>query len=107
MKRKQEGVVRWRKEGKGSFRMANGKIIKPGQVFTAKEEDIPIGFRDVIIPLDKLPEQEEIIPVKLDYSLVPTGDSDGLFNIISANGKKLNEQSLTRIKALEMIKDLE
>jgi len=48
-------LLRWRKTGGGTFRMGNGKIIKPNQVFRAAVEDIPKAFQHMIIPLDQLP----------------------------------------------------
>ena len=54
-----KGEIRWRKEGGGSFRTKiNGKdrIIKPGETFRALPEEIPLAFRDVVVPLDKVPE---------------------------------------------------
>lgn len=50
-------AIRWKKIGGGSFYFKD-QVIKSGQIFTATEDEIPKGFRDVIIPLDKIPPVE-------------------------------------------------
>ena len=57
MKRKTDtpGMVRYKKVGGGSFHAKIGGkigIIKPNEVFDARPEEIPEGFRDAVIPLD-------------------------------------------------------
>lgn len=42
----------WKKIGGGSFYLGGNKIIKPGQVFFAYEEDIPKTMRDIVIHAD-------------------------------------------------------
>jgi len=41
--------LKWRKIGHGSFKLARGKIVKPNEVFTAREDEIPLSFRDLIV----------------------------------------------------------
>ena len=45
--------------------MANGKIIKPNQVFSAKESDIPEGFRNLVIRIDTGTEETPVIGIKV------------------------------------------
>ncbi len=47
-----EKRIEWIKTGGGSLRLADGKIIKPNQRFTAKPSEIPLAFRDTIKPVD-------------------------------------------------------
>lgn len=47
-----EKVIEWIKTGGGSFRMADGRIIKPNQKFMAKPSQIPTAFRDTVVPVD-------------------------------------------------------
>ena len=54
-------LPKWRKDGRGSFRMASGKIIKPGQIFSAKESDIPSAFRNLVVQINAEDEKEAII----------------------------------------------
>lgn len=106
--KKGDEVLRWRKTGGGSFRMAGGKIIKPGQVFNARPDEIPKSFRDVCIPLDKLPPEGDDAPLEVastDYTYEKRGESNW-YDVFGPDGKKLNEKALTRVKALEFIEAL-
>jgi len=96
-------LIRWKKVGGGSFRMGN-KIIKPGQVFSARLIDIPEGAKDVIMPVDKLPEgmKEDIKVIKAIYSIKHR--SGKWYDVVNSNGKVLNEKAMTRADALELIK---
>jgi hypothetical protein len=99
-----EKKIRFRKEGGGSFRMANGKIIKPGQIFSAYPNEIPKEFLDVIVPLDKIPEvpTPEEVPVKVtqpEYSLTHRGG--GYYDIVDTNGKQMNEVAIKGKEAAE------
>jgi hypothetical protein len=58
-------LPKWRKTGRGSFRMANGKIIKPNQVFSAKESEIPEGFRNLVIRIDTGTEETPVLGIKV------------------------------------------
>lgn len=46
-----EGKIQWKKLGRGFFRLPN-RIIKPGDVFWARPNEIPQAFRDTIVPVD-------------------------------------------------------
>jgi len=86
--------------------MASGKIIKPGQVFEAFEDEIPVGFRDVIIPLEPIPAKEEVHvePVPPEYTLKHR--SGGYYWIVDSNGKTMNEEALKKEEAEELIEKL-
>ena len=98
-----EELIRWKKIGGGSFRMGN-QIIKPGQRFSARLVDIPEGCRDIIVPVDKLPEgmKEDIKVVQAVYSVKHR--SGKWYDVVNTNGKVLNEKAMTRENALELIK---
>lgn len=109
-----EGKSRWKKIGGGSFRLP-GKIIKPNEIFYAYPNEIPKGFRDVVIPLDKDIKWDE--PTKPDVVIVPPvvnvpsfsakkRDGSQWYDIFDAQGKKLNEKGLTKEKAEAFIEDL-
>jgi len=109
MERTAEKKIKWRKTGGGSFRMKN-RIIKPNQVFSAFPREIPEAFRDVIIPLSKLPAQEEspaLDVVKSEYSIQKRGGSLSWFNVVDGQGKILNDKALRRDAALKLIKELQ
>ncbi len=97
----------WRKIGGGSLRLPN-RIIKPGQVFKAFEEDIPKAFRNVVERISTVEKPEVKLPIKkLTYKSVPVEGEEGLFNIVDSRGKQVNEEPLTEEVATEMIKTLE
>ena len=87
--------------------MANGRIIKPGQVFDAFEDEIPVAFRDVIVPLEAIPVKEEtpVEPAPPEYTLKHR--SGGYYWIIDSNGKVMNEEALKKPEAEAFIADLE
>jgi SAM-dependent methyltransferase len=43
-----DDMLRWRKVGGGSIRLRNGTLAKPNQIFVARQEEIPEGFRDAV-----------------------------------------------------------
>lgn len=45
------GLISWRKLGGGSFTF-QGKKVKPGETFLARPSDIPLSFRDLVVPAD-------------------------------------------------------
>lgn len=103
--------ITWKKIGSGSFRL-HGKIIKPGQTFKAREEEIPQAFRDVVIPTDPIQvakgKEEEFIKNhrKITFKKVES-ERPGRFDVINeVNGKKMNDNPLKEDKADALIADL-
>lgn len=106
--------LRWKKVGGGSLRIrleGRDRIIKPGQKFNARVEDIPEAFRDVVIPVDEGEYKEavgksEVVEgaVKPEYFAQHRGA--GWYNILDADGKKVNEKALKREEADAMIAKL-
>jgi hypothetical protein len=105
-----EKLVKWRKIGKGFFRMSN-RIIKENQIFEAYPSEIPKAFRDSIIPLEKqsnnkVPNPVAPVPVlKTKYS--PKHVSGGWYDIVDDNGKVINEKKMRKEEAQELIKELQ
>lgn len=95
-------MVRWRKTGGGSFRMGNGRIIKPNQVFWAAPEDIPKAFRDVVIPLTKVPPPDPV-PEAVAPQYEIQSHSPGWYDIVDGQGKVVNERALRRAEADDML----
>ena len=84
--------IRWKKIGNGSF-ILNNRYIKPGQTFMATVEEIPTAFRDLIVPVDALPEDPFKKPKKVvNYSLSQT--EDGKWNIVDKLGKVFNDSPM-------------
>ena len=96
--------IRWKKLGGGSFRTRNGRIIKPNQVFEASVEEIPKGFRDVVVPLEALPQDKPLEVPPGNYQLRSRGA--GWYDIIDAQGKVVNENALRQDGARKLLEDL-
>jgi hypothetical protein len=101
-------IITWKKTGGGSLRLAK-RLIPPGAIFKARVSEIPKGFRDVVIPMELIPEQVQAVvpPVKSAFQVMPRGKSKSMFDIIGANGKRMNEQPLTKAVAERLKADLE
>ena len=100
-------LKRWHQTGGGTFNMGR-RVIKPKEVFWAKEEEIPLAFRDTIKCLDGEPTGKKEKPVEVvrsKYSKVEK--TPGYFNIIDANGKVMNDAGLREAKADELLAQLE
>jgi len=96
--------IKWKKIGRGTFRTRSGKIIKPGQMFEASPEEIPEGFRDVIVPAEPLPEeiQIEVIPPSYEVKSV----APGWYDVIDSQGKVVNEKRLRYPEAEALVRRL-
>ena len=107
-KKTDPNIIWWRKIGGGTFRLANGKIIKPDQKFQAREDQIPLAHRDVVIPLDELPsEKEKKKPLKVkqhDYGVQHRGG--GWYDVVDSNGKVLNDDAMKKDEAENYIDSL-
>jgi hypothetical protein len=121
----QPGMSRWKKTGGGSLHIRIGgknKIIKPGEVFIAKEHEIPENFRDVIKPLDtvvqtipvetpkakvKVEVVEEVVEkaIALDYS-IRARSGGGYYDVVDGDGKQQNEKALREGPAKELLQTL-
>jgi len=111
-------VFRWKKLGAGSSRLIiNGtrKIIKTNQIFSASEAEIPLAFRDVIVKIDNAPisgGKHPAILVNPEYKLKVVDEENDEWNIVKwdpikeEEGKKINDQPLSKDKAEKMIKNL-
>jgi len=101
-------AIRWKKIGGGHF-IFNGRMIKPGQVFTAREDQISKTFRDLCVPLDELPETPEPIPLNVAatiYTVKPRGKSKTWFDVVNGKGKVVNEKALQKEQAERLVNDL-
>lgn len=96
-------MIKW-KSLSSTFRMRrNGKlkIIKPNEVFSAYEHEIPRSFRDVVVPLEDLPAEQPLEVVASGYQLRHKGA--GRYDILDAQGKAVNEAPLSKEEAQTMI----
>jgi len=107
--------IRWIKTGGGSFRLFSGKIIKPGQRFTAPLTQIPKAFRDMVIPVDKEISMKDVTGSEAETPIEQVRKSElkiiqrspGWFNVVNEQGKQLNENALRKDEAEELKKQLE
>jgi len=96
--------IKWKKLGGGTFRLQSGKIIKPNQVFDAYVSEIPKAFRDVVVPLDPLPEDVPLTVTSGDYQVKSRGP--GWYDVFDAFGKRVNEQALRQPEAEKLAEEL-
>ena len=122
---KRTKAQKWRLAGGGFFYATiNGKkrIIKPGQIFEARSEEIPEGFRDVIFPVSE--DKEALIPSPIqpkeepkEVEPIPAEEAPepkyfiekraaGYFNVVDVNGKVMNEKALRKDAADELLASL-
>lgn len=83
--------------------MASGRIIKKNQVFHADPDQIPEGFRNLVVPVDGV-EEKPIEIVTPSYTI--ESGSPGWYNVIDANGKTMNEKQLRQADAQKMVEAL-
>ena len=115
MTRTTDKIQRWKKVGGGSLRISN-KIIKPGQIIEVRESEIPMAFRDLLIPLEDAVEEQDR-PAQGDTPEVKEEEKKpsvfsakhkggGRFNVVDQDDKVMNEEFLTKVEALELIEKL-
>jgi len=109
-------MIRYKKVSGGSFHATIGgklRIIKSGEIFDARPEEIPEGFRDVVVPLD--PDLEEKAngkpsqkkaPSALQYYVKKREKGVGYYDVVDKNGKVQNEKALRKDKAEDLIDSL-
>jgi hypothetical protein len=94
---------RWKNEG-GTFQLGN-RYIKPNQIFLAREDEISQAFRDTIRLYDNVGETPEYVK-PLQISFTKKQRDDGNFDILSTDGKVLNEKPLDEDTANQFLEDL-
>jgi hypothetical protein len=94
--------IRWKKIGSGGFLFKNHHI-KPGQIFTATVEEIPLAFRDVIVPIEDVPTDKLLVNPEILYKKELI-EGTNTYNIVSSTGKILNENPVTLEEAEKLLK---
>lgn len=106
-----EQVKKWRKIGAGAMHLP-GKRIKPNEVFTAKESEIPMGFRDLVELVDGEihveTQPKTIQPTRgIKPAFAKKANKKGMFNVFNVDTKKkINDNPISEAEADEMIKGL-
>jgi hypothetical protein len=96
--------IKWKMLGKNSFRMSNGRIIKPNEIFEANEAEIPLAFRDLIVLAGPIPEPPALEVAPGGYSVMSRGP--GWYDVVDAQGKVVNEGALRQADAQKLLEDL-
>jgi hypothetical protein len=110
MERVNDGKIWWKKKGGGSF-MFNRQLIRPNMKFRAAPNEIPLAFRDLVVPLEDYvdpetaPDPLKTAPV-VNYFIQPKGKSKFLFDVVDGSGKAINEKGLTKEIAENLLNDL-
>ena len=99
----QSQKIKWINKG-GLLRTRDGQEIKRGETFMARPEDVPFLFRDVVKPIQPLPETPQIEVAKPQYQIVSRGP--GTFNVVDGNGKVKNEKPLKQADAKALVESL-
>ena len=105
-------AILWKKTGGGSFHVNIGgrvMIIKQNQTFLARTEEIPLAFRDTVIPVDpaaasKVVKKREEVAKKAapsKYFLKERGGN--WWDVVSEDGKVQNEKALRKPEAEELL----
>lgn len=106
-----ENIIWWKKVGGGSFHAkinGKGKLIKPNEKFRAKPSEIPKGFKDVVVPLEKIEEiPEQVLSAPKSLFKKVMRERKGWFDVVDSNGKRISDKALREDEADKLIEDLE
>ena len=103
--------LRYQKLGSGSIPLFNS-LIKPNQVISAYPEDIPVGYKDVLVCIDNVEmqewakkENEKALEKESLYELVEK--THGWWDVVNSETKKtINEKSLRKVDAETLMDSL-
>lgn len=111
--------ITFRKKGAGLMRLKDGRVVKKGDVFHANPEDIPNAFRDTLEVVTEGFSKEDQKDFKqhgtvkkkqpkFKKKLVVSdaSDSEELYDIVSLDGKPVNEEPLTEEEANKLLTEL-
>lgn len=99
-------LIKWTVRS-GKFTSKSGKTYKAGKNFMARPSEVPKAFRDIVRPLEALPDEtgEKTLPaVENAYELEER--ADGQFNIVDAQGRAMNQKPLTKAEAKAILDKL-
>jgi len=118
VKKKREWFIK--DVGRGSFRLTNGKKVKPNEKFLAFEEDIPDAHRDLIHKLDgsdygeQAKEEKEEVEQEDQQTAEQTGqyykhqreNAPGWYDVFDPQGKRVNEGAVRENEADQWVESL-
>ena len=116
---KKTEVKTYKKLGGGTFRLVNGQIIKPNEIFKTTPDQVPLAFKDLLIEIkpEIVPEEEEetvIVPEEeeeeTEVSDKPAfyikDEGNYWFNIYSKAGKLITDTKLRKAAAEKLLEEL-
>jgi len=102
--------LKWRNISANSPSLLIGgkrRIIKPKETFEAKESEVPVAFRDVIVCLNKEVIQMEVASIDgVDQKPYQKVEIEDGFNIVDAEGTIMNEIPLSEEEADAELQEL-
>ena len=96
------GMCSWRKKEGATFRLGNGKKVKPNEVFRAYPSEIPPAFRDLFELLEgdeNVVERVITAPSKFAIGV----REDGMFDVVDPDGKCINDVPLGKEDAEKLL----
>jgi hypothetical protein len=103
-----DGKILWRKLS-GTLTLKDKTIVRPGETFMARPEDIPKVFRDNTVPVnpDDLPSPGAVSPVEPEppgYIIKSCGPNR--YNVLNSQGKAVNEKPMSMADAKQLVEGL-
>ena len=96
------GICTWRKKEGATFRLGNGKKVKPNEVFRAYPSEIPPAFRDLFELLEG--DENAVERVITAPSKFAIGErEDGMFDVVDPDGKCINDVPLGKEDAEKLL----
>ena len=96
------GMCTWRKKEGATFRLGNGKKVKPNEVFKAYPREIPPAFRDLFELLEG--DENAVERVITAPSKFAIGErEDGMFDVVDPDGKCVNDVPLGKEDAEKLL----
>lgn len=100
--------IKWKKIGTGTHRFPDGTEIRPGGIFEAHPDEVPLAFRDVIVPVsvDELLSLTEprVDPAQSAYAIRSRGPDR--WDVVDGLGKVVNEAAMSRAEAEALVRTL-
>lgn len=102
----EDKATRWRVTATKAYYWGT-KIMKPGQTFVAREEDLPPALRAIVEPLEEAtlaPDVKGQVNMPIIYRIKEK--DNGYFNVVDSKGKQINEKRLSKAEAMDLVKKL-
>jgi hypothetical protein len=111
-KRKESNLPKWEVTGSGGLTLLDKRTFEKGDTFEAEEWDVPEAFSDSVIRLTPKEEIRVQKPVYKKEEVVASAEEQDkedfvqLYNIVSEDGKTINEKPLPSKEIDKLLKEL-